>query len=176
MARPSRSAWVRSALERYEQPLIRYAMRITGDLEIAREVVQDTFLRLCKADIRRVDGNLQAWLYKVCRNRALDVMKKEQRMQPMPEGLAEKIPGAGPTPDAAAGHGETAARIRAAIDALPAKQQDVFRLKFEDRLSYKEISEVTGHSLSNVRYFIHTALKALRADLADAAPATEENA
>jgi RNA polymerase sigma-70 factor (ECF subfamily) len=170
---------VRDALVRYEQPLIRYAYRTTGDIGLAREVVQDTFLRLCKADQRTVDPHLQAWLYKVCHNRALDVMKKERRMQPMPEGLASQFPAAAPDPGAAAEHEETGARIRAAVETLPDKQQAVFRLKFEDRLSYKEISDVTGHSLSNVRYFIHTALKALRAELAEATaavPATEENA
>ena len=179
MARLSRSDWVRDVLSQYEQPLIRYALRITGDLGLARDVVQDTFLRLCKADMRKVNPQCRAWLYKVCHNRALDVMKKERRMQPMPEGLAEQFPAAAPTPDAAAGHQETGARIRAAVDALPDKQQAVFRLKFEDRLSYQEISDITGHSLSNVRYFIHTALKSLRVELADApvaAPAAEENA
>ncbi len=87
-------------------------------------------------------------------------------MQPMPDGLAERIPARAPTPDAAADNHETAALIRAAVDALPEKQQAVFRLKFEDRLTYKQIAEVTGHPLSNVRYFIHTALKALREQLA----------
>ncbi len=37
---------VQSALEQYEGPLTRYALRLTGNLETAQDVVQDTFLRL----------------------------------------------------------------------------------------------------------------------------------
>ena len=64
--------WVQDALIRYEGALVRYAMRITGDMETARDVVQDTFLRLCDADRDQVGEYLAPWLYRVCRNRAID--------------------------------------------------------------------------------------------------------
>jgi RNA polymerase sigma-70 factor (ECF subfamily) len=67
--------WLRSALGRYERPLVRYAHRLTGDLETARDVVQDTFLTLCRQQPGSVDDHLGPWLFRVCRNRALDVMK-----------------------------------------------------------------------------------------------------
>ena len=94
----SRSSWVHAALERYEQPLIRYAARFTGDVERAREVVQDTFLKLCAADRAKVESRLAPWLYTVCRNRALDVRDKEVRMKPLPAIRQEAIAfkGAGP--------------------------------------------------------------------------------
>ena len=56
----SRTEWVNGALKRYERPLIAYALRITGNLETARDVVQDTFLRLCRADRRAIEGRLGA--------------------------------------------------------------------------------------------------------------------
>jgi len=59
--------WIRSALERFEAPLTRYAFGITGDLERARDVVQDTFLRLCSESPERLDGRVAPWLFKVCR-------------------------------------------------------------------------------------------------------------
>ena len=74
------SSWVRSVLAEYEQPLTRYAAHITGDMERAREVVQDTFLKLCRQKQGRVHNYLAQWLYTVCRNRALDVVRKEKRM------------------------------------------------------------------------------------------------
>lgn len=40
----NREAWVRAALERYKRPLLLYALRITHSAELARDVVQDTFL------------------------------------------------------------------------------------------------------------------------------------
>ncbi len=159
--------WVQDALMRYEGALVRYAMRITGDVETARDVVQDTFLRLCDADRGQVGDYLAPWLYRVCRNRALDVMKKERRMQLLQEGQAERQPAHGPTPGAAASNTETSAAVIAAMATLPDNQQEVFRLKFQDQLSYREISDVTGFPVNNVRYLIHTALQTMREQLRD---------
>jgi RNA polymerase sigma-70 factor (ECF subfamily) len=157
--------WVRLALERFETPLVRYAARLTGDLDRARDVVQDTFLKLCTAERDQIDGYLAQWLYRVCRNRALDVMKKEQRMQPLATDQVEARPSPAPTPRRVAEGHETLDNVLQAIDTLPDKQQEVFRLKFQDELSYKEISTVTGFPVTNVRYLIHCALKAMREQL-----------
>src|SRR6188474_3184636 len=75
----TRLGWVSAALDRYEGRLLRYAQRITGDEERARDVVQDTFLKLCKEDPSTLNGRLAQWLYTVCRNQALDVRRKESR-------------------------------------------------------------------------------------------------
>ena len=65
--------WVRGILHQYEGGLTRYARRIVGDDERARDVVQETFLKLCHEDRHALDGYLVEWLYTVCRNKALDV-------------------------------------------------------------------------------------------------------
>ncbi|HRX83286.1 MAG TPA: sigma-70 family RNA polymerase sigma factor, partial [Pirellulaceae bacterium] len=77
------SDWINTVVQQYERPLVRYAAQITGDLERGRDVAQDTFLRLCKQDREQLDGHLVEWLYTVCRNRALDVRRKESRMRSM---------------------------------------------------------------------------------------------
>ncbi len=82
-----RSTWVRSLLERHEGPLVRFAARITGDAERARDVVQEVFLRLCGQDPAALDGHAAAWLYTACRNRAVDVRRKERRMNSVSDGL-----------------------------------------------------------------------------------------
>jgi RNA polymerase sigma-70 factor (ECF subfamily) len=161
----SNAEWVRGALDRYEQPLLRYAQRFTNDVETARDVVQDTFLKLCTAERAQVDGHLAPWLYRVCRNRALDVMKKERRMQPMDEAVAATQASPQPPPGALAEGRETEALVWQALGGLPENQQEVFRLKFHEQLSYKEISEVTGFTVNNVRYLIHTSLKSVRTSL-----------
>ena len=153
---------VRGALHRYEGPLLRYALRLTGDLETARDVVQDTFLRLCAADRARIDNHLAPWLYTVCRNRAFDVLRKEKRMSPLTDAAAAACVSPEPAPSAAAEQNEAADTVLAILDTLPANQQEVVRLKFQDGMSYKEISGVTGHSVSNVGFLLHTAIKTIR--------------
>jgi RNA polymerase sigma-70 factor (ECF subfamily) len=57
------------------------------------------------------------------------------------------------------------------LGTLPASQQEVIRLKFQNGFSYQEISRISGHSVSNVGYLIHVGLKTLRGRLFDNQPA-----
>jgi RNA polymerase sigma factor (sigma-70 family) len=84
-ANSTKADWVHAALRQYEGSLVRYAAQITGDLDRARDVVQDTFLRLCHEPQSKVEPHLAQWLFKVCRNRALDVLRKESRMKTLDE-------------------------------------------------------------------------------------------
>ena len=70
MIRDDKADWIQSALARYQGTLVRYATHITGDLEKARDVVQDTFMRLCKQKPSQIEDHLAQWLFTVCRNRA----------------------------------------------------------------------------------------------------------
>ena len=152
-------------MERYEGPLLRYATRITGDLERGRDVVQDAFPRLCREDRAKVDGHLAEWLFTVCRHRALDVRRKEKRMRPITPAQAAAQPSGEPDQASAAEHRDMAHHVLRLVERLPQNQQEVVRLKFQAGLSYREISRVTELSASNVGYLIHTAIGTLRRQL-----------
>jgi RNA polymerase sigma factor (sigma-70 family) len=162
---PSGHHWIGPILEQFEGPLVRYAQRITGDLDLARDVVQETFVRLCRQGQGAADGHLAAWLFTVCRNRALDVCRKENRMHPLSQVMAESCPSREADHDAAIERHDTADAIYKLLAGLPTNQQEVVRLKFQNGLSYKEISQVTGHTVTNVGFLLHTALKTLREKL-----------
>ena len=68
----------------------------------------------------------------------------------------------GDDPAAAAEREETHSEVLRYLDRLPPNQKEVIRLKFQGEMSYKEISEVTSLSVSNVGFLIHTGLKRLR--------------
>jgi RNA polymerase sigma factor (sigma-70 family) len=156
---------VEAAVNRYAGPLIRYAMIITGDLETARDVVQDTFVKLWAEKPGAVDSRLAPWLFTVCRNRALDVLRKQRRLNPLSEAVIEGHPSDEPTPVAQAELRETAGHVLCLLARLPNNQQEVVRLKFQNGLTYQEISEVTGLSVSHVGVLLHTALKTIRRQL-----------
>ena len=149
-----KSQWIIEALDQYEAQLVRYATWVLRDSETAKEVVQETFLRLCREDPLKLEGHLAQWLFTVCRNLAFDIRKKEARMTPIGD---IEIPDVSRT-DAK----EAAAEILRLLETLPKNQREVVYLKFQCDLSYKEISEITKLSVSNVGFLIHTALKALR--------------
>ena len=166
---------MRSVLDSYQGPLVRYAAHLTGDLDLARDVVQDTFLRLWKQKRRKVEGHLAQWLFTVCRNRALDLLRKENRMNRMTETGDLEPASTAPGPAQLLERRETLSRVLLALESLPPREQEVLRLKFQNGLSYREIASTVGISVSNVGYLIHTAVRKVRAELerhSDSAAAT----
>jgi len=159
----TKAEWINAVLERYEQPLLRHAVRIIGDVEMARDVVQDTFLKLCKSDRNSVEDHLAAWLYTVCRNRALDIQKKEGRMGPLSNN--QMISDIRKGPAEIATDNEIHGLVLNALNALSDDQQEAIRLKFQDQLTYREISQIMDKSLGTVSNLITTALSAIRQEL-----------
>lgn len=183
---------IAALLDRYERPLVRYAFNILGDIESARDVVQETFIRFVRQgpDAAHVaeggpplDGvepghparaaglssessgpagtnRIAAWLFTVCRNRALDHQRKHSRIVPMqfPDDRADEEP----SPSVTLERRDTAASLLRLLDVLSPNQREVIRLKFQNDLSYKEIAEVTQLSVTNVGFLLHTGLKKLR--------------
>jgi RNA polymerase sigma-70 factor (ECF subfamily) len=154
--------WIHEALRRHEAPLISYAAKVCGDQDRARDAVQETFLELCSADRRAIEGTLAAWLYRVCRNKALDLRRKEHVMRTAEDITSRERPGPEPEPAALITRGEDRAQVLALLARLPEKQQEVLRLKFQGGLSYQEIATVTGTTVGNVGFLIHVALKSMR--------------
>src|SRR5215212_4495691 len=121
--------WVRAAVGRFEGPLTLYATRMLRDVEAARDAVQETFLRLCTQDRAQVEPHLAEWLFTVCRNRALDVLRKEGRMTRLSDDHMQVCESHDPGPAAHLERREDAARVLALLGALPASQREVIRLK-----------------------------------------------
>lgn len=157
--------WITPLLVRYEGPLLKYAQRLTNCPNRARDVVQETFLRLCRQPAIARESHVAEWLFTVCRNYALDVKRKEQRMIPAASGELAGTQSSAPQPDDQAEQNETANRVLALVNELPENQQAVLMLKYQGSLSYKEIAGVTGLSVSNVGYLIHQGLTTLRRKL-----------
>jgi RNA polymerase sigma-70 factor (ECF subfamily) len=161
-------ALVREAMEHYESQLIAYATNIlAGDLDRARDVVQDTFLRLFQADPLRVRENLKAWLYTVCRNRALDILRKDHRLDLGDDDKILSFSDHRPDPSQASDTTELYDRAWQLLTQLSHNQQEVIRLKFQLDCSYKDIARITGLSMGNVGFLMHVGLRKLRALLTE---------
>ena len=160
--------WIRSALEQFEAPLTLYVRHVLGgDAERARDVVQEAFLRLIGQDRAKVEPHLTEWLYTVCRNLAIDVRRKERRMERLTEVQADSASSAAPEPGERAEREDAMSQVLLSLAALPRNQQECIRLKFQGGLSYKQISEVTGLTVTNVGFLIHTGLKTVRRRLVE---------
>lgn len=158
----TREQFIEKALAEFESPLIGYAVTILHDLDRARDVVQDTFIRLCQQEPSKIRENLKTWLYTVCRNRAFDVLRKDKRIQPLDEVQWRRVAGPELAPDEKAAREEQLAQVMQSLERLTSNQREVILLKFQQGLSYQEIIEVTGLTSGNVGFLIHTGLKRLR--------------
>jgi len=87
-----KETWIISLVRRYERPLCSYAFGLLRNLEWARDAVQDTFLRLCGQKPEKLKGREVPWLFRVCRNRSLDILRKEKPSQSMSEPQEASLP------------------------------------------------------------------------------------
>ena len=163
--------WIHQVMRRHQGGLVRYALHILGDVETARDVAQDTFLRLCRADRQKVEDHVTPWLYRVCRNRALDIKRKGKPMRQASELQLARRESDAPSPAAEAEKSQALGQVMQHLEELSHKQQEVVRLKFQHGLSYRQIARVTEQSVTNVGYLLHTAIKTLR-ELMEEPPTT----
>lgn len=165
------AAWITTTLDAFEGRLVAYASGMLTDVHRARDVVQETFLRLCRQERTAVEEHLAPWLYTVCRRLCLDEIRRNGRMTPtgmstMGETLLDARPGAETDPAERAATRDQAGHALKMLETLPPKQREVIELKLRHGLKYREIAEVTGQSLGNVGFLIHHGMKTLRARLA----------
>ena len=154
---------LRSLFDSEEANLLRYAFYLTGRRAVAEEIVQDVFLQLYKRWTEV--SNPKAWLFRSVRNKAYNYVRDNQREL---IGDAQEIEVENPSeepPEMAMERMETAAALRKLLGDLDETDQQLVRLKYSDGLKYREISEQTGLSVSNVGYRLHHILKDLAGKL-----------
>ena len=152
-------------VDRFERPLLAYAHRMLGgDWQGAQDAVQETFLRLCRENREKIESRVAAWLFSVCRSRVID-MQRTNHTTPID---ASQVTVADPAPDASqvASEAEEKDQLAGMVDSLSPRQQEVLRLRMQAGLSYREIAEVTGLTVSNVGFHLHAAVRSLRDSLA----------
>src|SRR5712692_3238544 len=136
-------------LRRFEIPLLQYATRITGDRERARDVVQETFIKFQRNGAVAPD-KATTWLFTVCRNGALNVCRKEERMMYLDEELIESREDQQAMPYEQLEEKEAAGFLTRIVATLPPRQQEVLQLKFQNDLTYQQIADITKTTANNV--------------------------
>ncbi len=153
---------IEEALNDFQGPLIGYAMGFLKDLDRSKDVVQDTFIKLSQQKTEKVERGLKTWLFTVCRNGALDQIRKNKRLVALDDDNRAELVSEDWSPDERADQEDQHQVIWQLIDRLSDNQQEVIRLKFQQDLSYREIAELTGLKEGNVGFLLHTGLKRLR--------------
>ena len=162
-ARSGDRAAIDELLARYEPAIYRFGLRMCGDEESAREVLQETMLAAFRhLPGFRADARLSTWLYQIARSFCI----KERRGARPTTGLDEQLADPGAAPDRQAHANEIGAALAAAIGALPAEQREVLVLRDVEGLSAEEAADVVGIEVGALKSRLHRARTALRAQLA----------
>lgn len=162
-----RGAFEQAFREHY-RPLCAFAGQYVKDRDRAEDLVQDLFVRLWQdRDRVSITTSLKAYLFTAVRNRCLNAVQAVARMRPLDEGVHDREEEAERSEDE---HTARAARVQAAIEALPEERRKVFKLSRYEGLKYHEIAARLGISVKTVENQMGKALKTLREDLADLLP------
>ncbi len=144
----------------HEQALIRYAGGMLRNPHAAQDAVQHAFIKLCEQGfpIRLDPPALKAWLFRTVHNAAVDLLRREKRLNALHEKAAAD-PSSDP-PDSADGP-DRRQRVLDCLTQLPPGEQQILLLRLQQGLPYKVISQATGLPSGTVGRILHDAVKKL---------------
>ena len=146
----------------YQARLVRFAVRLTGDADLAQDAVQEAFLRLWRVRASyETRGCLQAYLFRTVRSVCLDYARVARPV----EALHDTVEAEASDPAQLAETHSLADAVQAAVRTLPEMQRVVFLLSHYEQLSYTEIADVLGCPVGTVASRKHQAVESLRRKL-----------
>ena len=153
-------------VSRHSQALARFAAS-SGEREGIEELVQDTFVRaFASIDSFRGESSLRTWLFTIERRLMLDRRRAERRERDtVPLEEADRVSEYGAL-DALIAE-EVQERVRKSLDALSPTQREVFTLRAQQGLSYKEIAVIVDSTEGATRVHYHNAIRTVKEFLKD---------
>ena len=157
-------------VERYLKDVYNFAFRLTGDIQAAEDISQDSFIKAWKHIRRyRQGSNFQAWLFTITRNTAIDWLRQKKEIvfssfenergeNVLIETLADKRP----LPDELIAQAEDAKFVQALLTQLDPRYREVLTLKYTSDLTFEQIGEILRRPLHTVKSQRRRALIALR--------------
>ena len=152
-------------IEQYGDRLYWHIRRVVVSHEDAEDVLQETFAKAYTsiADFRGdTESSLTAWLYRIATNISIGALRKRKRWafssldSLRGDLLATFEHEVEPSSD------EILVRLQKAILALPTKQRLVFNMRYYDELSFEQISQATGQSVSTLKTNYHYAVQKIK--------------
>ena len=143
--------------------LFRFAFRLLGSSEEAKDVVQEVFIKVWNSrDQMASIDNMEAWCMRITRNLSLDRIRTRQRKATDPIEENFDVQNDSRTPYEATENSENMQRIGQLIASLPEKQRQVMHLRDVEGYSYNEICEILELDMNQVKVNLFRARNAVR--------------
>ena len=161
---------IEALLARYQQRIFGFGLRMCGDTEDAKEVLQDTLLAAAR-NVKDFRGgsSLSTWLYTIARSFCI---KRRRRAKSAPteeislDDLGAALPAAGSAPDEIAAQREVRRALAGVIEALDPDSREVFVLRDVEGLTAPEVAGITATTVDAVKSRLHRARASVRELLA----------
>ena len=149
----------------HSEPLLRCAITLIRDRQLAEDIVQETLLEAWRS-IGRFDGRCRfsTWLYGILRHRYLKSARKLSRVELGGVSVEEirSPPQSADDPSRESQKSEDAAQIRKAVTDLPEEHRQVIELRFFAHLTLDDIAALLDVPLGTVKSRLHNGLEKLR--------------
>lgn len=162
-----KAAWD-ALFRRWDKPVRAYLYRLSGDMHEADELASETFVRAWKARASITGGTISSWLFAIATNLHRNRRRWWRRRLKWLAGMEEDFPEArdpSPAPDDSAMRDESAARVRAAVLALPDELREPLVLAVYEEKSQAEIGLILGLTVKAVEHRVARAREQLRKKL-----------
>lgn len=149
---------------RYWTQLYLHAARMLGDPEEARDVVQEVFL-IFWSKVERLPeiGNVRAYLFRMIRNRVLDLLKEQKYRDDTIIAISDFFDTESPDTDSAIHELELIRLIEKEVVDMPSKMREIYELSRVEQLSHKEIAQRLAITVFTVKTQLNNALRRIRA-------------
>lgn len=137
-------------MRQHERLVLVTALRLTGNMEDAKDISQEVFLKLYR-NLRKVetDAALPAWLYRVTVNACHDLRRR--RPETAAVEIAEQLPSGEKDPQATVSESERRRVLELSLRMLPEKERTALVLRDLEGLTTEETARVLGSSEATVR-------------------------
>jgi RNA polymerase sigma-70 factor (ECF subfamily) len=160
---------------RYQGALINYFLRHTGNIEAAKELSQEVFLRLYTARHRyRPETKFTTYLFTIAHNLVINevFVKKRPESTMDPDEALDATPSANDGPEDSLIAKEEKRKVTDALGRLNARERSVLIMKYTEGMSYAEIGEATGTSVPAIESLLSRAKEKMRKSLQRSAKET----
>lgn len=160
--------WAFGELVRHHySPIVNVAYRICGEMTLAEDMAQETFLRAwTNLNSFRLTGSMKNWLYRIAVNATLDVLRRKSDL-PMDDEVVQMIQDPTPDPETSLVQKERAENLQELLRALPLATRNVLVLREYGELSYQEIASILDIPIGTVMSRLNSARTRLRELLKD---------
>lgn len=166
-------------VERFKRPLFSFVLRMTRCQAEAEEIFQETWLRVITKSSGFRSDHFKSWLFRIAHNLVIDWSRRERKLVSMDSSrggdgnefsLVDLMKSPDSGPDEAANNGDLRVAVGRAVARLPAELREVFILRTEADMAFKDIARLQRVSVNTALSRMQYALMGLRKMLKDYRP------